>query len=86
MSTPLGVGLLGLGTVGSAVARVMNERAKRLEAMAGRPLRLVAAAVRDTKKARDAGGVEVTGDPFAILDDPEIGLVIEVVGGHQPAF
>ena len=34
MSAPLGVGLLGLGTVGSAVARVMGERAKRLDAMA----------------------------------------------------
>src|SRR5690242_9103726 len=86
MSTPLGVGLLGLGTVGSAVARVMNEREKRLEAMSGRPLRLVAAAVRDPKKARDAGGVEVTIDPFAILDDPDISIVVEVIGGTSPAL
>jgi len=83
---PLGVGLLGLGTVGSAVGRAFADRQKRIDAAAGRTVRLLGAAVRDPKKPRDAGDVPVTGDPFAILDDPGIGLVIEVVGGHQPAF
>ena len=83
---PLGVGLLGLGTVGSAVGRAFAGRQKRIDAAAGRSVRLVGAAVRDPKKARDAGDVAVTSDPFAILDDPDIGLVVEVVGGHQPAF
>ena len=44
---PLGVGLLGLGTVGSAVGRAFADRSRRIDAAAGRPLRLVAAAVRD---------------------------------------
>ena len=83
---PLGVGLLGLGTVGSAVGRAFADRQKRIDAASGRSVRLLGAAVRDPKKARDAGGVPLTTDPFAILDDPEIGLVIEVIGGHQPAF
>jgi homoserine dehydrogenase len=83
---PLGVGLLGLGTVGSAVARAFADRSKRVDAAAGRTVRLLGAAVRDPKKARDAGDVKITGDPFEILDDPEIGVVIEVIGGHQPAF
>ena len=83
---PLGVGLLGLGTVGSAVGRAFADRQKRIDAAAGRTVRLLGAAVRDPKKARDAGDVPLTADPFAILDDPEIGLVIEVIGGHQPAF
>jgi len=82
---PLGVGLLGLGTVGAAVARAFAERSRRLDAAAGRPLKLVAAAVRDTRKQRDAGDVPVTADAFAILDDPEIGVVIEVIGGMEPA-
>ena len=82
----LGVGLLGLGTVGSAVGRAFADRQKRVDAAAGRPIRLMGAAVRDPKKARDAGLVPLTTDPFAILDDPDIGLVIEVIGGHQPAF
>lgn len=84
--TPLGVGLLGLGTVGSAVARVMAERPRRIDAMAGRPVRLVAATVRDAAKARDAGGVELTTDPFAVLDDPAVHVVVEVIGGTMPAF
>jgi len=82
---PLGVGLLGLGTVGSAVARAFAERSRRLDAAAGRPLQLVAAAVRDPRKERDAGDVPLTVDPFAVLDDPEIGVVIEVIGGIEPA-
>jgi homoserine dehydrogenase len=82
----LGVGLLGAGTVGSAVARAFTDRQKRVDAAAGRPVRLLGAAVRDPKKARDVGGLRITGDPFEILDDPEIGVVLEVIGGHQPAF
>jgi homoserine dehydrogenase len=83
---PIGVGLLGVGTVGSAVARAFADRHKRVDAAAGRPVRLLGAAVRDPKKARDAGDIRITADPFEILDDPQIGLVIEVIGGHQPAF
>jgi homoserine dehydrogenase len=82
---PLGVGLLGLGTVGSAVARTFGERSRHLDASAGRPLRLVAAAVRDPSRPRDAGEVPMTGDAFAILDDPDIDVVIEVIGGTAPA-
>jgi len=85
MSAPVGVGLLGLGTVGSAVARAMGERGKRLDAAAGRDLRLVRAAVRDTSKARQASDVVVTADPFEVLDDPAIHIVVEVIGGHRPA-
>ena len=83
---PLGVGLLGFGTVGSAVARAFADRTKRIDAAAGRTVRLLGAAVRDPKKAREAGDLAITADPFTILDDPDVGLVIEVIGGHQPAF
>src|SRR2546426_6258670 len=81
----LGVGLLGLGTVGSAVARAFADRSRRIDAAAGRPLRLVAAAVRDPRRARNAGDVPVTTDPHAILDDPEVSIVVEVIGGTHPA-
>ena len=70
MSTPVGVALLGLGTVGSSVARAFADRGKRLDAAAGRPLRLVGAAVRDRRRARDVGDLAVTTDPFRLLDDP----------------
>ena len=83
---PVGVGLLGAGTVGSAVGRAFADRQKRIDAAAGRAVRLYGAAVRDPTKARDAGDVRLTADAFEILDDPEIGIVVEVIGGHQPAF
>ena len=80
VSTQVGVALLGLGTVGSSVARAFADRGKRLDAAAGRPLRLVGAAVRDRRKARDVGDLAVTTDPFRLLDDPGIHIVIEVIG------
>ena len=85
VTAPLGVGLLGLGTVGSAVGRAMASRGKRLDAMAGRPLRLVGAAVRDRTKTRDAGDAAITTDPFALLDDPDVHVIVEVIGGTAPA-
>ena len=82
----IGVGLLGLGTVGSAVARVFAERGPRLgQASGGHRLVLVAACVQDAAKPRDAGGVPLTVDPFAILDDPEVQIVVEVIGGRGAA-
>ena len=56
---PLGVGLLGLGTVGSAVARAFAERSRRIDAAAGRPLALVAAVVRDPSRARDGSTASI---------------------------
>jgi homoserine dehydrogenase len=82
---PLGVGILGLGTVGSAVGRAFANRSQRIDAAAGRPVKLVAAAVRNATIAREAGDVPVTTDPRAIIDDPEIAIVIEVIGGSGPA-
>ena len=84
-AAPLGVALLGVGIVGSAVARAMGERAKRLEVMSGRPIRLVGAVARDPNKSRDAGGVTVTADPFALLDDPDVHVIVEVIGGVSQA-
>ncbi len=85
MTSPVGIGLLGVGTVGSAVARAVASHGKRIEAMSGRPVRLVAASARDPKKTRDAAGVPITSDPFAILDDPDVHVVVEVIGGTSPA-
>src|SRR4030088_126403 len=84
MSAQVGVALLGLGTVGSSVARAFADRGKRLDAAAGRPLRLVGAAVRDRHKARDVGDLAVTTDPFKLLEDPNVHIVVEVIGGVSP--
>jgi homoserine dehydrogenase len=82
---PITVALLGGGTVGSQVARLMIENADDLTARIGAPLELVGVAVRDATRSRD--GIEP-----ALLTDDSAGLaargadiVVEVVGGIEPA-
>ncbi|WP_170233515.1 homoserine dehydrogenase [Ornithinimicrobium humiphilum] len=84
VSAPLRVALLGGGTVGAAVARLLGERAELLAARVGRPLELVGVAVRDTSRVRD--GVDpalITDDAVALVDGAD--LVVEVMGGLEPA-
>jgi homoserine dehydrogenase len=83
----VGVGLLGYGTVGAAVHRLLVEGADDIERATGHRLRVVRALVRDASKARGfepAPGV-VTTDPAAVRDDPSIAVVAEVMGGVDPA-
>jgi homoserine dehydrogenase len=91
MTTPdsapreLTVALLGGGTVGSQVARLLRESAGDLAARAGAPLRLVGVGVRDTGRARD--GIDpslVTGDLDALASSGA-DVVVEVLGGIEPA-
>lgn len=89
MSSPpaLEVGLLGLGVVGGGVAAALLEQSEAISGKAGRPLVLKKALVRDLAKPRDAGlgAPLLTANPEEILADPDIGLVVEVIGGVQPA-
>src|SRR3982074_1038378 len=80
-----GGALRGLRPSVPPVARAFADRGKRLDAAAGRPLRLVGAAVRDRHKARDVGDLAVTTDPFKLLEDPNVHIVVEVIGGVSPA-
>jgi homoserine dehydrogenase len=84
---PLGVGLLGLGTVGSGVARVLLTKQAALEQRIGRPVHIVRVLVRDPARARtvDVGQVPLVTDPSAVIDDPDIEVVVEVMGGEEPA-
>jgi homoserine dehydrogenase len=80
------VALLGYGTVGSAVDRLLAENAEDIERATGHRLRVVRALVRDRSKERPeppADGV-LTTDFAAIRDDPSIALVAEVMGGIEP--
>jgi homoserine dehydrogenase len=83
---PLGVGLLGLGTVGSGVARVLATKAEALERRVGRPVRVRRVLVRDPSKERavDPAAPLVT-DVDLVLDDPDVDVVVEVMGGEEPA-
>ena len=85
-SVDVGVGLLGYGTVGSSVNRLLVDSAEEIERATGHRLRVVKALVRDVGKERDfppPGGV-LTDDADEILDDPSISIVAEVMGGLDP--
>ena len=87
MSTPLQLGMIGLGTVGGGVAELLNTHADLYAQRLGRPLRLKRVLVRDLDKAKQAGHVDadrLTDDADTLLNDPDIGLVIEVAGGVDP--
>jgi homoserine dehydrogenase len=80
-----GVALLGVGTVGGATAVAFAERSRLLDERAGRPLRLIAGVVRDPDRPRVAADLPLTTEPFAVLDDPDVDVVVEVIGGLSPA-
>ena len=84
--TPLRVALLGCGVVGSEVARLIIEQAEDLRARVGRPLELVGIAVR--RYGRDRPGIDpelLTTDAQALVTREDVDLVIEVIGGIEPA-
>ena len=83
---PIKVGLLGLGTVGGGTLTVLRRNATEITRRAGREIIVVKAAVRDLDKARAlANGLPLTLDPFEVVDDPEIDIVVELIGGLSPA-
>ena len=80
---PLGIALIGCGTVGSGVARLLLEQPQRLAARAGRPLVLRRVVVRDPSRPRPVPlpRALLTTDLRSVLADPAIGVAVEVVGG-----
>ncbi len=86
-SVDVGVGLLGYGTVGSAVSRMLAESGDEIERATGHRLTVVRALVRDPAKNREfvPGGDVLTDDFAALRDDPRVNVVAEVMGGLEPA-
>src|SRR5947207_15032213 len=87
MRDSVGVGLLGCGNVGSAVFELIGERGADIAARTGAELRIVRVAVRDLHKQRPVSfpaGV-LTDEPEAVVNDPDVGLVVELMGGVEPA-
>ncbi len=84
---PLNVALLGLGTVGTGVARLLIEQGARLARRAGRPLALRRVVVRDLRKPRDVdlpGDVALSDDVASVIGDPSIDVAVELMGGVEP--
>lgn len=84
----IGVGLMGLGNVGAGVAQILRERAQVFAQGVGRPLQVRRILVRDPNKERDRriDRALLTTDARQILDDEGIQIVIEMIGGEQPAY
>jgi homoserine dehydrogenase len=82
------IGLLGVGTVGSGVARLIGEQGERIARRAGRRIELRWAVVRDLDRPRPGlpDTTKVVTDVHQVLDDPEVEIVVEVMGGTEPAL
>jgi homoserine dehydrogenase len=83
-SVDVPIALLGYGTVGSAVDRLLRDQAADIERATGHRLRVVRALVREAARERD-GEAPLTTDFADIRDDPEVAVVAEVMGGLDPA-
>jgi homoserine dehydrogenase len=86
--TDVRIGLLGLGTVGAGVVKILQTRRAMLQERAGAGLTL--AAIADTDLTRPREGLDIralpmVGDAAQVLDDPSIHVVVELVGGLEPA-
>lgn len=83
----LGVGLIGFGTIGTGVVRVLREHAQNIGARLGAPMKIVRIADLDVKTDR---GVKLprgmlTTDARGLIHDPAVDLVVELIGGLEPA-
>ncbi len=79
--------MIGLGTVGSGVLRILRDNAQPIRSRLGVPIEITKIAVRDLKRDRGlrlASGV-LTDNPTEIIEDPNIDIVVELIGGYQPA-
>jgi homoserine dehydrogenase len=82
---PLKVGIAGLGVVGAGVVRLLDQQAAMLAARAGRPIKVVAVSARDKRKKRDMpkGGWRWYADALDLVSDPEVEVVVELIGGSE---
>jgi homoserine dehydrogenase len=82
---PVRIGMLGCGVVGSEVARLLLADTEELSTRAGVKIELARIAVRTIKDYPGINPALFTTDPFSIVNDPEIDLIVEVMGGIEPA-
>src|SRR4051794_39024385 len=88
MKHKINVGMIGLGTVGSGTLRVLRDNAELIRQRIGLPVEVTKIAVRDV--ARDRGlnvpASLMTDKPFEIVEDPAVDIVVELIGGEEPAL
>ena len=84
---PIQVGLLGIGTVGSGVFNVLRRNQEEIRRRAGRGIEIAMVADLDVERARSVvgEGVQVVNDARAVIANPDIDIVIELIGGYGVA-
>ena len=84
---PINVGLLGIGTVGGGTFEVLRRNEEEITRRAGRPIRISVIADKNVEHARSVAGdcVRITDDAFAVIADPDVDIVVELIGGYGVA-
>ncbi|WP_407276796.1 homoserine dehydrogenase [Halothiobacillus sp. DCM-1] len=84
---PVRVGILGLGTVGGGVVNVLRRNADQITRRCGRRIDIIHAAARrlDAPRICALDGILLTTDPMSVVENPEVDIVVEVMGGLNPA-
>ncbi|MBD5165012.1 homoserine dehydrogenase [Helicobacter sp.] len=82
----LTLGIIGLGTVGSSVAKILKNNQTLIAARAGYAIRIKQGVVKDLSKSRQVFDFPITNDVDSILEDPEIDIVVELTGGVDTPF
>ncbi|MHB8729197.1 MAG: homoserine dehydrogenase [Sulfuricaulis sp.] len=85
---PVKIGILGLGTVGCGTVNVLVRNGQEISRRAGREIKIVQASARDLDKKRPCStdGIKLVADPREIVRNPEIEIVVELIGGHDVAL
>ena len=85
---PVKVGLLGLGTVGGGTVSVLTRNADEIARRAGRGIQITLAAAKEYNADAIIGLDQIeniTDDPFSVVDEPDVEIIIELIGGYSPA-
>ncbi|MDX1294960.1 MAG: homoserine dehydrogenase, partial [Sulfurimonadaceae bacterium] len=79
------VGVIGVGTVGTSVVKILEDNKEMITARAGDEISVKSGVVRNLNKERDIS-IELSDDPYVIVNDPEIDIVVELMGGVDEPF
>ncbi len=79
------IGILGVGTVGTSVAKILEKNSDIIEARAGKKIVATKGVVKNISKKRDIN-IKISNNPLDIIDDPQIDIVVELMGGVKEPY